>query len=279
MSKANVFDYGWIDLVFEGRNQKYGAYQLRRESSKTTLIALVSGIALVGILVAVPTIINYFTPSSVTASTDPVLPDAILIDADEIIPAQPVVEPKPTQSAAPAPKNPQPTIRHTAFVATSAPVEKDPPTTDDVLNTDPGQHTDPGSGSRNIAMGPTSPDGTDEGTGTSTSPTTGNSPMHTGMLEKQPEFPGGMSRFYDYVRNNFRTPETDSETTIKVLVSFVIEKDGSLSDIRVIRDPGKGMGAEAIRVLKSLKTKWKAGEKNGQKVRTAYSMPIIVTVH
>mgnify|MGYP003411423114 CR=1 FL=1 len=59
----------------------------------------------------------------------------------------------------------------------------------------------------------------------------------------------------------------------KVFVSFVVEKDGSLTDIKVIRDIGYGTGKEAIRVLKQC-PKWNPGEQNGKKVRVLYSLPI-----
>jgi protein TonB len=59
-------------------------------------------------------------------------------------------------------------------------------------------------------------------------------------------------------------------------MSFVIEKDGSMTDIKVVRNPGYGLDKEAIRVLKSLRTKWSAGMKNGKKVRTQYTLPILV---
>ena len=76
--------------------------------------------------------------------------------------------------------------------------------------------------------------------------------------------------------NNFEKPEIEGERTIRVLVSFVIEKDGSMTDIRVQRDPGYGLGKEAIRVLKSLRTKWSPGMIGSKPVRTSYNLPITV---
>ena len=60
----------------------------------------------------------------------------------------------------------------------------------------------------------------------------------------------------------------------KVFVTFVVEKDGSISDIKVIRDMGYGTGKEAIRVIKSCPVKWNPGEQNGKKVRMLFSLPI-----
>ncbi|MNG07544.1 Gram-negative bacterial tonB protein [compost metagenome] len=113
------------------------------------------------------------------------------------------------------------------------------------------------------------------GTGTEIAPAT-NDPVNTAVLDKMPEFPGGMAKFYTYVGNNFQKPELDAEKTLRVYVSFVIERDGSITDITVIKDPGYGLGKEAIRVLKSIKAKWTPGILNGKTVRTAYNLPITI---
>jgi protein TonB len=94
-----------------------------------------------------------------------------------------------------------------------------------------------------------------------------------------PEFPGGIQKFYNYVGNNFEKPEIDELNNYKVYVAFVIERDGSMSDIKVIKDPGFGLGREAVRVLKSLKTKWSPGMIGSKPVRTAYNLPITVQMN
>jgi protein TonB len=81
------------------------------------------------------------------------------------------------------------------------------------------------------------------------------------------------------VGNNFEKPEIDGLSTIRVIVSFVIEKDGSMTDILVKRDPGYGIGKEAIRVLKSLRTKWTPGLIGTKPVRTSYDLPITIQVN
>ena len=131
------------------------------------------------------------------------------------------------------------------------------------------------------------PAGTDAGTtGIATTGTTSNATVIekpadsnalviTTALDVLPEFPGGINKFYAYVGNNFEKPEI--EETVSVFMSFVIEKDGSMTDIKVLRNPGYGLDKEAIRVLKSLRTKWKPGIKNGVPVRVLYTLPIKVT--
>lgn len=279
MSKVSVFDNGWIDLVFEGRNHAYGAYQLRKQDSKTTLLALISGIALMGAVVAIPAIISRMSPADVIDES-PVLPpvtDVIPLDITPLdLPkkTEPVLPEEP--SAAAPPKSTATTAFHTP-VATSEPVTAPAPNTNDFVNTDPGNVTSAG----NPAGRPDGvPDGTGtrESIGTGTGTDTGPGLETTATVDKMPGFPGGLDAFYEQVGRKYRVPELEMSRTFKVYVSFVVEKDGSMSDIKVARDPGHGLGAEAIRVLKSIKTKWTPGQKKGQPVRTAYSLPITVNV-
>lgn len=92
------------------------------------------------------------------------------------------------------------------------------------------------------------------------------------VADIKPEFPGGQEKFYKFVSTNFVIPE-DAEESVKVFVSFIVEKDGSLSDIKILRDTGYGTGKEAIRVLKGC-PKWKPAIKDGKPVRFLYSFPI-----
>lgn len=94
-------------------------------------------------------------------------------------------------------------------------------------------------------------------------------------VEKIPDFPGGMQAFYSFVAQNFTAPEADGVNG-KIYIQFVVEKDGSLSDIKSMRDIGHGTGEEAVRVLK-LSPKWIPGEQDGQKVRVQYSLPISIS--
>lgn len=91
-------------------------------------------------------------------------------------------------------------------------------------------------------------------------------------VEIKPEFPGGTQKFLDFAAKNYKMPEEEGIKG-KVYVSFVVEKDGSLTDIKVIRDIGYGTGKEAVRVVK-LSPKWIPAEQNGKKVRSNYALPI-----
>lgn len=91
-------------------------------------------------------------------------------------------------------------------------------------------------------------------------------------LDVKPGFHGGRDEFFKFIAKNYQTPDV-KKLNGKVYVTFIIEKDGSLTDIKVIKDIGYGTGEEAIRVLE-LSPKWLPGEQNGQKVRCLYSLPI-----
>jgi len=90
-----------------------------------------------------------------------------------------------------------------------------------------------------------------------------------------PSYPGGMENFYKFLAKKVRYPDEARVhgTQGKVIVAFVVEKDGSLSDIHLVKDVKDGLGNEAIRVMK-LSPKWTPGLQNGKPVRVAYSVPI-----
>jgi len=97
---------------------------------------------------------------------------------------------------------------------------------------------------------------------------------NTAGIDVKPEFPGGIDEFNKFIAKNYNSPN-QAGLKGKVYVTFVIEKDGSLTDIKVIRDIGYGTGKEAIRVLE-LSPKWSPGEQNGKKVRCTFSLPIAI---
>jgi TonB family protein len=94
-------------------------------------------------------------------------------------------------------------------------------------------------------------------------------------IEKQPQFPGGMTKFYEYLSKSVRYPTEAVKNKVegKVFLSFIVEKDGTLNDITVIRSLGSGTDEEAMRVLKE-SPKWIAGVQKGKTVRVKYNIPI-----
>jgi len=273
MSKLSIYETRWTDLVFENRNQEYGAYQLRRESVKNSLSALVMGLLFVASMSAIPTIVSYFKTD---VETDIVtIPDVI----DEKIHVTDVVLPETKRPALPEVKNQaaasvidkkqliNPIITHsseaTADIATN------------IENKLTSNTVAEGTG---ITGSNPSPGGTGAGTETTKTNDVGTAIINAAVLDKMPEFPGGLDKFYKYVGTNFEKPEIDNVNSLRIYVAFVIEKDGSMTDIKVIKDPGYGLGREAVRVLKSLKTKWAPGIIGSKPVRTAYNLPISIQI-
>ncbi len=95
------------------------------------------------------------------------------------------------------------------------------------------------------------------------------------IIEQQPEFPGGEAALMAYIKKNLKYPASASENGIqgRVTLSFVVEKDGSISNIEVMRSPAEELSQEAIRVVKMM-PRWKPGKQRGKPVRTEYVLPI-----
>jgi TonB family protein len=98
-------------------------------------------------------------------------------------------------------------------------------------------------------------------------------------VEKLPAYPGGMESFGKYLGKTLRYPHEAQNEGIqgRAIVTFVVEADGSLTDVHAIKDPGMGLGQEAVRVV-SNSAKWIPGEQNGRKVRVQYTVPIVFTL-
>lgn len=266
MSKLSIYQTSWLNLVFEDRNKEYGAYQLRQETVKTSFSALFIGLLFVSTLAIIPLIVNRFSPV-VPIPDLPEIPHIIPFHVTPTVIPQvqkPVVEVKQTNTA-----------KATTSLANLTIVAPSEATPVDFTKNDNSSNVKP-TGEQPGIPG-TEPKGPVVNTVAPVIPNSGPvGPATIYELDKKPEFPGGINKFYAFVGNNFEKPELESGQIMKIYVSFVIEKDGSMSDIKVLQDPGFGLGKEAIRVLKSLKTKWTPGIIDNQAVRTAYSLPISV---
>ena len=273
MSKLSIYETSWIDLVFQYKNKEYGAYQLRKESTKTSLLAFFVGILLLTSVLSIPVILNYFNPEN--RITLPDLTNTI-VNVTDVIPNQ-------------LHETEKPILPEVKTKNTEAPVQSDQLVNPEIVqaqqvNQDIAKNTDNVTdtnisitGTATLGVNPSSSSG--QGPATETPTDLGNSIIASASLDKLPEFPGGINKFYMYVGNHFEKPEIDDGTTIRVYVSFVIERDGSMTDIQVKKDPGYGLGKEAVRVLRSLKTKWTPGMIDGKAVRTAYNLPITVQMN
>lgn len=95
------------------------------------------------------------------------------------------------------------------------------------------------------------------------------------IVETEPSFPGGIDSLYAWIGQNLRYPQQAQDNKIegKVYVTFVVEKDGSIANPKLLRDIGFGCGAEAIRVVKAM-PKWNPGKQRGKPVRVQFNLPI-----
>lgn len=260
--KLDIIKNQWLDIVFEGRNKIYGAYELRKSNSKTTVKALIIGSIIFSFAVAAPLIASFLPDSG-----DDDVKENVKIATVKLPPKKEEI--KPNQ---PPPPPPPPKVDQVKFtkpvVAKAEEVTEDPPKIEELKDKKVGSETIKGDPNAVLTV--------DEpvGTGTAAVVEEDNQVYNTAGIEVKPDFPGGIEKFYKFVGNNYKTPEEEGLKG-KVYVTFVVEKDGSLTDIKVLRDIGYGTGAEAIRVLKKC-PRWTPGEQNGKKVRVLYSLPITI---
>ena len=95
------------------------------------------------------------------------------------------------------------------------------------------------------------------------------------IVDEMPQFPGGESKLMEYVSKNINYPQIARESGIqgRVFVGFVVEPDGSISNVKLLRGIGGGCDEEALRVVNSL-PKWKPGKNRGKAVRVSYQIPV-----
>jgi hypothetical protein len=97
-------------------------------------------------------------------------------------------------------------------------------------------------------------------------------PYNYEEVEVRPEFPGGNNELMNFIGKNFKIPDYEGNGgTLKI--AFIIEIDGSVTNVKVVKDLGEGTGVEAKRVISSL-PRWISGETRGKKVRVLYELPI-----
>lgn len=272
-SKLDLFGQNWIDTVFEGRNKNYGAYELRSKQSVVTIRAFFIGSALFALVISIPVISKYVAKNSGVADK-PLDTQITMVDL-----APPPVDDQIKDFVPPPP--PPPEVKTLKDVKKFTPPVVAPETevVEEIVTQKELEHAD--AGSKNVEGSADGEIVIDETPAlVTTKPTveqqiTEEAPIIYQAVEVKPEYPGGMAAFYKYISQNFRVPEVSHDIEARVYVSFVVERDGSLTDIKILRDPGYGTGEEAVRVLKKM-PKWKPGVQNGKNVRVAYQLPILI---
>ena len=267
-SKLDILKTEWIDVVFVDRNKAYGAYDLRKQNPKNTSKALVIGIILFVFLISFQTIVNFISGFIPKASEKVKITNVVLQ------PPPPLDKTKPPP---PPPEPPKPKVDQVKFpppvVKPDNEVKEQPPTVKELEVADPGQKTQKGDPNAEIKI--------DEPVGNSdVKQVTEEDPNKIfTAVEQEPSYPGGLDKFYAYLGRNIHYPAVAKENNVqgKVFLTFVVERDGSLTDIKVLRGIGSGCDEEAVRVLKAA-PKWKPGIQNGRPVRVQYNVPITFTL-
>lgn len=265
MSKIDLYKTQWLDVVFAGRNKAYGAYELRKFNSKTTSRAMIIGSLLFIIMVSLPLIIRYVSG---------IMPEEEKEKVTEVV-LQPPPPIKEEEMPPPPPEPPKPKVDQVKFpppvvVPAEQVRDEEPPTVEELKVADPGQKTIEGDPDAEIRI--------DEPVGEAPKEAAvieDNSIRDFASVEVLPEFAGGTAGWSKFLQKNLKYPPIARENNItgRVIVSFVVEKNGQLTDIKVLRGIGGGCDEEAVRVLKSAPA-WKPGVQNGRPVRVAYTMPI-----
>jgi protein TonB len=258
--KVDLLNNNSLEIVFEGRNKNYGAYELRKSVTKNTVRAFIIGTILFAVLVSIPTLLRMIPDRQEDTS----------LDTKIITAKMPPKKEKPKENLPPPPP-PPPKVDQVKFVkpvvAKADEVVEEIVVVKDLKDKNIGKETIKGDPDAELTVEPV-------GNGTAAVVEEDNTVYNTAGIEVKPDFPGGIEKFYSFVGKNYQTPEEDGLKG-KVIVSFVVEKDGSLTDIKVLRDIGYGTGKEAIRVLNK-SPRWTAGEQNGKKVRCTFSLPITI---
>lgn len=268
-SKIDLLNKEWLDVVFANKNKSYGAYELRKESSWNTTKSLFIASTIFVFLFLLPRLLTLLESEEKVVEEVTKVEMAIAPPPPvnpETPPPPPVEPPPPKQDQV---KFPPPIVKPDELVR-----EEDPPTIEDLKKADPGQRTIEGDPDADIVIT------TAAGDGPKQAAVVEDTRVYDFVsLESQPSFPGGMEKFYEYLRKTVKYPAMAQENNVqgKVFLSFVVEKDGRLTDIKVDRKLGSGTDEEAVRVLKA-SPKWVPGIQNGKPVRVKYNIPISFTL-
>ena len=254
----NVVSDNRNDIVFVGRNQSYGAFQIRR--NYTSSVAMIVGsIALATVLTFG---VKYFFDNRSPDKIEDVKLDVTNID---LTPPVDKSEPPP-----PPPPPPPPVMETVKFVPPEikddAVEDEPPPPQEKLVESNVSTVTQEGSGDEVVVP-------SEGGNGVIEE----KAPEIFTVVEQMPEFPGGMAELMKYLQKNITYPQVEREAGIsgKCYVKFVVQPDGAISNVEIMRgvSGGPGCDKEAVRVVKSM-PKWAPGKQNGRAVPVYFNLPV-----
>ena len=272
MSKVDLIDNSWVDLVFENKNKNYGAYQLRKETGKRNVKAMVivfSTIAIVIALFYAKIAIENAMPKKVAIETDVELSKLAQKREAKVERKEPVKveqEQKVIEKVKSSVKFTAPEIKE----------DKDVKPEDEIKSQDDLAKT-------NTAIGSFDVKGNDEAAGevlkakeviADEKPKEEETKVFD-VVEQMPQFPGGQGALFEYLSKQIKYPVIAEENGVqgRVIVTFVVERDGSITDVKVVKSVDPSLDKEAQRVVKGM-PRWIPGKQNGSAVRVKYTVPV-----
>ena len=272
MSKIDLISNEWTDLVFEGRNQSYGAYQLRKGTAKRNVWALII-VGLAAALLYLGLQLQKMAEANKKVENTQAVELAKLntekkeakVEKKEIIKQEPEKVVEQVKSS----------VKFTAPV-----IKKDSEVKEeDEIKLDEVQKSDK-------AVGAFTVEGNDEVGGAVLKAkediAAPEPPKHVveetkifTVVEQMPMYPGGDAALMGYLRDNIHYPTIAAENGVqgRVVVGFVVERDGSITDVKILRGVDPSLDREAMRVVKSM-PRWNPGKQNGSAVRVKYQVPV-----
>ncbi|CAH0227070.1 TonB family protein [Chryseobacterium sp. WG14] len=274
MADENVYNQNLTldEIVFENRNKEYGAYDLRHQYPRLLTKSFIVGTAL--FLVAALSPFIYLTIKRLTEPPkQEVKADLVEILQEDKIIEQPKEEEPPPPPPPPKEEEKIEVIQNVVPEPVKAPkIETPPPPISKQLETTTGLNNQEGVKAPAYTPPPPPPS---TGTKASTVEVKANNPNEIYKdVDQSAEYPGGMGALRKFLGDNFDTSLMEGgEGTLKAKLKFVVEKDGTVSGVTIEeKSPNGDFNSEAIRVVKKLK-KWTPAKRNGESVRSYYSVP------
>lgn len=278
MAKIDLYDPKWVEMVFAGKNKEYGAYQLRKGTSGRNIKALL-------ILIIAAALVGGFLAWKVIEQKQAEEQQAYM-EAMELakLQQQAKKEEKKKEPVKPKiePKKEIPVARETQKF--TAPVIKK-----DELVKEENQVKQMDKLDEKVAVGTENKEGTKDRLAEAVrsdiavaapppppAPKPEVSNKVFDVVEEMPHFPGGAAALQAFLSSNTKYPVVAQENGVqgRVIVSFVVERDGSITDVRVVRSVDPSLDREASRVVRSM-PRWSPGKQNGSAVRVKYTVPVV----
>lgn len=270
MSKIDLISNAWCDLVFEGKNQAYGAYKLRKGTSKRNLwsiiIVLIAAVAIFS-AIAIKNVIEANQKVAVTTAVELSKIDKTpKVEKKKVTPK--IEQPKVVEKVKSSIKFTAPVIKKDSEVKP----EEEMKTQEDL------QKTKTAIGTFNI-VGNDEIDGevlkAKEEIAQPEPPKNEEENKVFDVVEEHPSFPGGQGALMAWLNDNIKYPVVAAENGIqgKVIVQFIVGKNGSISNVKVLRSVDPSLDKEAVRVVSNMPN-WTPGKQNGASVNVRFTLPV-----